>query len=38
MSPQQIVLAAFGTGLVLLLGEMAWWRTTDEDQPASDAN
>jgi hypothetical protein len=36
MSPQQIVLAVFGTGLVLLLGEVTWWRAHDGDRPASD--
>ena len=36
MSPQQIVLAVFGTGLVLLLGEIAWWRAADDDRPAND--
>ncbi len=36
MSPQQIVLAVFGTGLVLLLGERAWRRTAHDDQPAND--
>jgi len=33
MSPQQIVLAVFGTGLVLLLGRVAWWRAADDDRP-----
>jgi hypothetical protein len=35
MSPQQIVLAVFGTGLVLLLGE-SWWRAAQDDRPADD--
>jgi hypothetical protein len=36
MSPQQIVLAVFGTGLVLLLGEKAWRGAADDEQPAND--